>query len=126
MERRTAIITAGITAASLTVGGIAYAAGSGLVESDPDDVGKLRPVAGEVTQPITLYVDPATGATTPAPEPTPVEYVDGGYIDGGYVDGGDAYGDQSYSEDEHEDEDHEDEEHDDEGHGEHDEREDDD
>ena len=122
MERRTAIITAGITAASLTVGGIAYAAGSGLVESDPDGVGNLRPVVGEVPQPITLYVDPATGATTPAPQQTPVEYLDGGYIDDG-----EGYEDEFHSEDErNEHDDEERDEHEDEGHDEHDEEQDDD
>jgi hypothetical protein len=75
MERGKAILAAGITAASLTVGGLAFAAGSGLLASNPDTVGNLRPVAtqlpADAPQEITIYVDPVTGtATTVAPPAT--------------------------------------------------------
>ena len=68
MERSKAILAAGATAASLTIGGLAFVAGSGLLASDPDNVGNLRPIATEVS------VDAPQDTTTsvaPVPDSAP-------------------------------------------------------
>lgn len=70
MERSKAILAAGATAASLTIGGLAFVAGSGLLASDPDNVGNLRPVAAEVSvdapQDATTTVAPVADSAPPA------------------------------------------------------------
>lgn len=71
MERSKAILAAGATAASLTIGGLAFVAGSGLLASDPDNVGNLRPIATEVS------VDaPQDTTTSVAPVPDSVPTAD--------------------------------------------------
>lgn len=60
MDRKKALLTSTIVAATVMVGAVAFAASSDLTDSPRDNVGKLQPA---VTAPaLTIVVDPTTGA----------------------------------------------------------------
>ena len=69
MERKQALIVSAVVTAAAMLVAVVFTLNSTLLDARGDDVGNLK-VASTQPAEVTVYVDPATGATALTPPPT--------------------------------------------------------